>query len=111
MIIRVPLELGLAANVDAQIAVGLLVSGAYDDREIGVAAFKLVGYFDYFGSKWVHSRADGECYERFVRVKTGVNTVKMLGLKLADRRERGFADHEDVIINSRKVLESVQEET
>lgn len=110
MVVPVLLVLGLAADVDAEGTVQLLVGGGDDDREVRVAAAQVVDVLDELGGKRVGGGADGQCDERLVGVQARVAAVQAVGLQAADGLDDLVADDVDLIVDAGDALERVHHE-
>ena len=66
MVVRALLELRLAAQIDPERLVELLVGGGDDDREESIASAKVMDVLDQLRGQIVGCGGDGERNQRFI---------------------------------------------
>ena len=96
----------LAGDVGPQSAEELVVGVGEDDRGMDFTAPQVVQLLHSHGGVLVGNGADGEGYEQFVGVHTGVFRAQVLYLEVLDGGYDLGGDELDLVGNVGKVLES-----
>ena len=92
MIQVLALVLGLAGEVDAQLAQGALVHAGEDDRGVGLAAPQLCQLLQGQLGQRVGDGADGQGLQDLVRVQARVCAAQIVDLQVLNGLDDGLAD-------------------
>ena len=103
------LVLGLAGQVDSQLAEGALVHMGQDDGGMGLAAPQLGQLAQGQLGGGVGGRADGQGHQDFIGVQARVPVAQMLDFQVLDGFDDNGGDEVDVFLNAAQSLQGVQQ--
>ena len=102
---------GLAGDVYADAAEGVLVHAGENDRGVGVAAAELVQLLNCFGSKGVGCGTDGKGDENLVGVQTRVDVAQICCLQMLNRLHYRAGEQRQIVGDIGQCLEGVKQQS